>query len=306
MPRNLHTSETVYLKAVRSTKLHGERPSLGAAKKTAPGPAAARAEPAPDLKSFIKVIGECKQLVRSAQHQIEILAKRNIGLQKDLAELVQKEARVRYLAYHDELTGLPNRSLLQDRFLQVMSQAERHHKPLALLLLDLDEFKRVNDTLGHASGDKLLQAVAVRLTKGIRGADTACRYGGDEFVIMLPEIDSPAVATALAVEIVGRLSEPYFIHGHKIHMAVSIGVAVYPDDGRTFDDLMKQADVAMYRTKGTGQGTSIIEQPEKDVGEAALSRPPASKSADRMRKRDLYIQDEFVRTQEQQEKHQQM
>jgi len=306
MPRNLHTSETVYLKAVRSTKLHGERPSLGAAKKTAPGPAAARAEPAPDLKSFIKVIGECKQLVRSAQHQIEILAKRNIGLQKDLAELVQKEARVRHLAYHDELTGLPNRSLLQDRFLQVMSQAERHHKPLALLLLDLDEFKRVNDTLGHASGDKLLQAVAIRLTKGIRGADTACRYGGDEFVIMLPEIDSPAVATALAVEIVGRLSEPYFIHGHKIHMAVSVGVAVYPDDGRTFDDLMKQADVAMYRTKGTGHGTSIIELPEEDVGEAALSKPSASKSADRMRKLDSYIQDEFVRAQEQQEKHQQM
>lgn len=306
MPRNLHTSETVYLKAVRSTKLHDARPSLGAAKKTAPGPAAARAEPAPDLKSFIKVIGECKQLVRSAQHQIEILAKRNIGLQKDLAKLVQKEARVRYLAYHDELTGLPNRSLLQDRFLQAMSKAERHHKPLALLLLDLDEFKRVNDTLGHASGDKLLQAVAVRLTKGIRGADTACRHGGDEFVIMLPEIDSPAVATALAVEIVGRLSEPYFIHGHKIHMAVSAGVAVYPDDGRTFDDLMKQADVAMYRTKGTGHSTSIIEQPEEDVGEAALSKPSASKSADRMRMLDLYIQDEFVRAQEQQEKHQQM
>jgi diguanylate cyclase (GGDEF)-like protein len=306
MPRNLHTSETVYLKAVRSTKLHGERPSLGAAKKTAPGPAVARAVPALDLKSFIKVIGECKQLVRSAQHQIEILAKRNIGLQKDLAKLVQKEARVRYLAYHDELTGLPNRSLLQDRFLQAMSKAERYHKPLALLLLDLDEFKRVNDTLGHASGDKLLQAVAIRLTKGIRGADTACRYGGDEFVIMLPEIDSPAVATALAVEIVGRLSEPYFIHGHKIHMAVSVGVAVYPDDGRTFDDLMKQADVAMYRTKGTGHSTSIIEQPEEDVGEAALSKPSASKSADRMRKLDSYIQDEFVRAQEQQEKHQQM
>jgi len=306
MARNSHTSETVYLKAVRSTKLHGEQPSLGAAKKTAPGPAAARAVPAPDLKSFIKVIGECKQLVRSAQHQIEILAKRNIGLQKDLAELAQKEARVRHLAYHDELTGLPNRSLLQDRFHQAMSQAERHHKPLALLMLDLDEFKRVNDKLGHASGDKLLQAVALRLTKGIRGADTACRYGGDEFVIMLPEINSPNIATTLAIEIGVRLSEPYILDDHKIHVAASVGVAVYPGDGRTFEDLMKQADIAMYRTKGTGHSTSITEQPKEDVGEAALSRPPASKSADRMRKRDLYIQDEFVRTQEQQEKHQQM
>ena len=263
MSRNSHTSETVYLKAVRSTKLHGDRPGFGAANKTAPGLAAAHALPAPDLKSFIKVIGECKQLVRSAQHQIENLTKRNIGLQNDLADLVLKEARVRHLAYHDELTGLPNRSLLQDRFHQAISKAERQHKPLALLLLDLDEFKRVNDKLGHASGDKLLQAVAVRLTRGIRGADTACRYGGDEFVIMLPEIDSPAIATALAVEIVGRLSEPYIIDGHKIHMAVSVGVAVYPGNGQSFDDLMKQADVAMYRTKGTGHSTSIIEQPKE-------------------------------------------
>jgi diguanylate cyclase (GGDEF)-like protein len=306
MARNSHTSETVYLKAVRSTKLHGERYSLDAAKKTASGPAVARAVPAPDLKSFIKVIGECKQLVRSAQHQIEILAKRNIGLQKDLAELVQKEARVRHLAYHDELTGLPNRSLLQDRFDQAMSKSERYHKPLALLLLDLDEFKYVNDKLGHASGDKLLRAVAVRLTKGIRGADTACRYGGDEFVIMLPEIDSPNSAAALAVEIIGRLGEPYIIDGHKIHMAVSFGVAVYPGDGRTFDDLMKLADVAMYRAKGTGHSTSITEQPKEDIGEADFYKPPASKNAGRTRERDLFIQDELVHSQEKQKKHQQM
>ncbi len=306
MARNSNTSETVYLKAVRSTKLHGEQRSLSAAKKTVFGPAAACAVPAPDLKKFIKVLGECRQLVKSAQHQIEILVERNIDLQKELTELVQKEAQVRHLAYHDELTGLPNRSLLQDRFHQAMSKAERHHKPLALILLDLDEFKHVNDKLGHASGDKLLQAVAVRLTKGIRGADTACRYGGDEFVIMLPEIDSPAIATALAVEIVGRLSEPYIIDGHKIHMAVSVGVAVYPGDGQTFDDLMKQADIAMYRTKGTGHSTSITEQPKEDVDKAEWYNPPAPKNADRLRERDLFIQDEFVRAREQQKKHQQM
>ena len=237
--------------------------------------------PAPDPKTFIKVISEYSQLVKSARHQIEILVERNAGLQHELIELGHKEAQARHLAYHDELTGLPNRSLLQDRFHQAMSQAERHHKPLALLLFDLNKFKRVNDELGHASGDKLLQAVALRLTKGIRGADTACRYGGDEFVIMLPEIDIPniAAALALAVEIGARLGEPYIIDGHKIHMAVSVGVAVYPGDGRTFDDLMKQADIAMYRAKSTGHSTSIAEQPEGDVGEAELYNVPAPKSA---------------------------
>ncbi len=306
MARSSHTSETVYLKAVRSTKLNGEQRSLGAAKKTVPGPAAARAAPTPILKTFLKVIGECRQLVKSAHHQIAILTERNVGLQKELAELVQKEARVRYLAYHDELTGLPNRSLLQDRFHQAMSQAERHHKPLALIMLDLDEFKCVNDKLGHSSGDKLLQAVAARLSKEIRVADTACRYGGDEFVIMLPEIDSTANATALAVEIIGRLGKPYILDGHKIHMTVSVGVAVYPGDGRTFNDLMKQADIAMYRSKGTGHDTFIIEQPKADIGEAALHKPSASQNADRLRERDLYIQDASVHAQGQQKKHQQM
>jgi diguanylate cyclase (GGDEF)-like protein len=306
MTRNSNTSGIVYLKAVKSTKLHGKRSNSDVVKKTTSGPVAAHALPAPGLRAFIKEIYACKQLVKSAQHQIEILAERNAGLQHELAELTRKEAQTRYLAYHDELTGLPNRSLLQDRFQQVMSQAERHHKPLALLMVDLDEFKRVNDKLGHASGDKVLQAVALRLTKGIRGADTACRYGGDEFVIMLSEIDSPDIATALTVEISGRLGEPYIIDGHKIHMTVSVGVAVYPGDGRTFEDLMKQADIAMYRIKDTGHGTSIIEQPKEDVGQAVLYKPTATKNADRMLERDLFIQDQLVHVQAQQKKYQQM
>jgi len=299
MARNLHTSEMVHLKAVRSTKLNGAQHRLGAARKNASSPAATRALPAPDPKTFIKVIGECRQLAKSAQQQIETLAERNADLQKALADVVQKEAHARHLAYHDGLTGLPNRNLLQDRFHQAMSQAERHHKPLALLMLDLDEFKRVNDKLGHACGDKLLQAVALRLTTGIRGADTACRYGGDEFVIMMPEIDGPNIATALAVEIGARLSEPYILDGHRIHMAVSVGVAVYPHDGRTFNDLMKQADIAMYRAKGTGHSTSLTEQPLEDVGEVKLYNPPAPKNAVRMRDRNLFILDELARAQKQ-------
>jgi diguanylate cyclase (GGDEF)-like protein len=306
MARNSDTTEAANLNAAKGTKLHGERRSLSADKKPPSNPAAARTLSASDLKTFAKEMDECRQLLKSAQHQIEILVERNIDLQKELAELVQKEAQARHLAYHDGLTGLPNRSLLQDRFHQTMSQAERHHKPLALLMVDLDEFKRVNDRLGHASGDKLLQAVALRLDKSIRGADTACRYGGDEFVVMLPEINSPNIATALAAEIGGRLSEPYIIDGHKIHIAVSVGVAVYPGDGQTFNDLMEQADIDMYRTKGTGHSTSITKQPKEAVGEAELANPPTPENADGMRGRDLFVQHRLVQTQKQQKKHQQM
>ena len=290
MPRHLQSSETEHLKTVSGTKLYGERRSRSAAKKSASGHTAVRAQPISGLKTVTNATGKSGQLVKKAQHQIEILTEQNIGLQKELAELAQKEAQARHLAYHDGLTGLPNRSLLQDRFHHDISLAERHHKPLALLMLDLNEFKRVNDKLGHASGDKLLQAVAERLTKGIRGADTACRCGGDEFVVLLSEVDSPNIATTLAVELGWRLSEPYLIDGHSIHIAVSVGVAVYPGDGQTFDDLMKQADIAMYRAKGTGHSLSITELPKEDVGEAEKSNPPTPKSADRKRERNLVIQ----------------
>lgn len=305
MARHSDSSGVVYLKAVRS-KLRAKRAGSAAAKKTTSAPVIAHALPAPGLRAFIREIYACKLLVKSAQHQIEILVERNAALQQELIELARQEAKARYLAYHDGLTGLPNRSLLQDRFQQALSQAERRHKPLALLMLDLDEFKLVNDRLGHASGDKVLQAVALRLTRGIRGADTACRYGGDEFVIMLPEIDSPDTATALVAEIGKRLSEPYIISGHKIFMAASIGVAVYPGDGRTLDDLMKQADIAMYRAKRTGDSTHIIEQRKESAGQGALYKPADPGNAERTRERDFFIESELMRAQGQHKKHQQI
>ncbi len=292
MARSSQNGEAVPRKTASGTKHDRGRRTPGDAGKNAAGRDAARAPP--DLKIFAKVIGEWKQLVKSAQHQLEILTDLSIGLRKEIAVLVQKEAQAQHSAYHDGLTGLANRSLLQDRFHQARADAKRRRQPLALLLLDLDKFKHVNDKLGHASGDKLLQAVALRLTKGIRGADTACRYGGDEFVVMLPVINSPTIATALASEIGRRLGEPYIINGHRIQMAVSIGVAVFPDDGQTFDNLMKQADIAMYRTKSLGHSTTIFEQPKKladksaSPGKATVTTPP-------LRERDVYVHDEPVK-----------
>ncbi|OGI66029.1 MAG: hypothetical protein A2W18_10470 [Candidatus Muproteobacteria bacterium RBG_16_60_9] len=160
------------------------------------------------------------------------------------------------------------------------------------MVLDVDEFKRVNDKLGHASGDKLLKALAQRLSDGIRGADTACRYGGDEFVVMLSEIDNSDTAVTLAVELGTRLGQPYIIDGYEIHMTVSVGTAVYPGDGKTYDALIKQADIAMYRAKGTGSNISIFAAPKQRLGKAATQNQDASKGADRGHEYDPTTRDD--------------
>lgn len=152
----------------------------------------------------------------------------------------RKEAGGRFLAYHDEF-ALPSRHLLQNRFHQAVSRADRYHNAAALLMAELDDFKHINAALGLVGSDKLLQAVAHRLTRDIRSADTACRYGGDDFAILIPEINGPDIAATLAVDIGGRLSEPYIIDGQNVYMAIRMGVAVYPGDGQTFDELMGQA-----------------------------------------------------------------
>jgi diguanylate cyclase (GGDEF)-like protein len=139
--------------------------------------------------------------------------------------------------------------LLLDRLNQAMVRAKRQDSQLALLLLDLDGFKDVNDRLGHVAGDKLLQRVADRLLSCIRGSDTACRYGGDEFIVLLPEVDDQKRALVVASEIHARLAKPYMVDDYSIAVTASIGVAVYPNDGMSQDDLIKQADVAMYLAK---------------------------------------------------------
>jgi diguanylate cyclase (GGDEF)-like protein len=188
---------------------------------------------------------------------IEQLLKHNARLEQELMQSTHREEQARRLAYRDALTGLPNRTLLQDRFSQATSQAKRHRKLVAMLLIDLDGFKSVNDKLGHGAGDKLLCAVGARLLDSIRVEDTACRYGGDEFVIMLPEIADASMAAAAAEKIRAQMSKPEFIDGYEVRLTASIGTALYPVDGKSHEQLIKHADDAMYRAKARSSGASI-------------------------------------------------
>lgn len=161
--------------------------------------------------------------------------------------------RMAYLAQHDALTGLPNRTLLKERLSRAIGLARRHRLLVALLYLDLDAFKPINDSLGHALGDRLLQAVASRLQDCTRDIDTVCRQGGDEFVVLLAEIRKPEDATRVAEKLLAVLGRPYCIHGHELLITLSIGISLYPDDADDADTLMHNADTAMYHTKRNGR-----------------------------------------------------
>jgi diguanylate cyclase (GGDEF)-like protein/PAS domain S-box-containing protein len=161
--------------------------------------------------------------------------------------------RMSYLAQHDSLTDLPNRILLSDRLTQAIALAHRSGKKLAVLFLDIDRFKHINDSLGHAIGDRLLQSVAQRLLACVRRSDTVSRQGGDEFVILLPEVAHADDAAAIADVILLALSTPHHIAKHDLHVTASVGIATYPDDGTDAETLMQNADLAMYDAKDSGR-----------------------------------------------------
>jgi diguanylate cyclase (GGDEF)-like protein len=169
--------------------------------------------------------------------------------------LHEREVGLQYLAYHDTLTGLPNRALLLDRLERALAQAERYNQLMALLYLDLDHFKRINDALGHGVGDELLKEVAARLSSALREEDTVVRLGGDEFLIILPRIFVPHDATPVAEKVTAALSRTFVIHGHELHVTASIGISVYPKDGRDKETLMEHADAALYQAKEAGRNT---------------------------------------------------
>ncbi|MFT4172686.1 MAG: EAL domain-containing protein [Rhodocyclaceae bacterium] len=178
-----------------------------------------------------------------------------VAVFSDITERKANEARIAYLAHHDPLTTLPNRTLFQDRLEQALARAERQTQMVALLFLDLDRFKTINDSLGHLAGDRLLQAVSDRLRECVRETDTICRQGGDEFIIVLPDIDDADTPARVAEKILRQLSEPFDIDGHRLGTSFSIGIAVYPGDGSSADTLMKNADTAMYHAKENGRNT---------------------------------------------------
>ena len=158
-----------------------------------------------------------------------------------------------HLAQYDFLTDLPNRALLKDKLSQAIGLAHRHRKRVALLFVDLDGFKNVNDSLGHASGDQLLRSVADRLVTCVRGTDTVFRQGGDEFVILLTEIEQPQDAAHLAENLHLAFAVPHLIDGNELRVSLSIGISVYPDDGTNGDIVMQNADTAMFHAKASGR-----------------------------------------------------
>lgn len=183
----------------------------------------------------------------------------------DVSESRAMTMKMAHLAQHDFLTGLPNRSLLTERFSRAIGQARRHNKRVGLMFLDLDYFKHINDSLGHAVGDLLLQRVAERLATCVRDTDTVCRQGGDEFVILLAEIEQTHDAAPIAEKLLAAFTEPCLIAGHELHVSLSIGISIYPDDGMDTDAVMKNADTAMYHAKANGRKNYQFFTPEMNT-----------------------------------------
>lgn len=190
------------------------------------------------------------------------LALTNSQLQDEVQERRRAQAQLAHLAHHDPLTDLPNRLLFADHLQRSIARAERGRHRLALLFIDLDRFKEVNDTLGHAMGDELLIEVARRLAGGLRGSDLLARLGGDEFVCILEGIDTPQEAGRVADKLIARIAEPLMLHDNEIRVSASIGISLYPGDGVDTDNLLRAADTAMYEAKKHGRNAYHFYEPE--------------------------------------------
>lgn len=227
---------------------------------SAPAIARKGVDPSARLQKSRAALVKLKQTLKNCQLRLKVRdkelaaqAKTNIALQRKLIRLEKRAVDVSYLAYHDALTGLPNRRLLLDRLNQAIAQAARQKKIVALVFFDVDGFKEINDTLGHSGGDQLLQDVAQRLSACMRAADTACRYGGDEFIVLLPEIDGQHSVAVVEQKILDLLTGAYLIGGTTVRLTLSIGSAVYPVQAKDHRDLIRLADTAMYHSKANGE-----------------------------------------------------
>jgi len=183
---------------------------------------------------------------------------------EDISESRVMAKKMLHMAQHDFLTGLANRALLTERLTRAIGLAQRKKKQVALMFIDVDNFKQINDSLGHVIGDKLLQSVAARLTDVVRTTDTVCRQGGDEFVVLLTEIEHGRDAAQVAEKIIAAFALPHYIHDQELHITLSIGVSVYPGDGSDVESLFQHADAAMYQAKRAGRNNyQFYERDEK-------------------------------------------
>jgi diguanylate cyclase (GGDEF)-like protein/PAS domain S-box-containing protein len=190
------------------------------------------------------------------ERPIEIEGKSAIlSVARDITERKRTEQQLAYIATHDSLTGLPNRVLFSDRLTLALAQAQRNQQKLAVLVLDLDRFKDINDTLGHSVGDQLLRVTSKRLKGLLRKSDTLARMGGDEFLLLVPGLTQREHAIEVARKILGSFQEPFLVEDHKLRTTTSIGITIYPDDGTDADTLLKNADIAMYTAKRKGRNT---------------------------------------------------
>jgi diguanylate cyclase (GGDEF)-like protein/PAS domain S-box-containing protein len=178
-----------------------------------------------------------------------------VGVFADISQIKHSEAQLEHMAHHDPLTGLPNRALFQSRLAHAVNLAHRHRQRLALLFMDLDGFKNVNDSLGHPVGDELLQAIARRLTENLRAVDTLARLGGDEFVVLMEDIEESKEAAVVAQNLLDLLRQPFQLSGHEVFSGASIGISLYPDDAGDIPQLVSNADAALYQAKSQGRDT---------------------------------------------------
>lgn len=207
-------------------------------------------------------VQECAEDLHQVNRNLakEISARKKLEKRMDVT--AAEEEKTRYLAYHDTITGLANRALFNDRIEQALAQSERHERAFAVLFIDLDKFKAINDAFGHGAGDKVLQTVATRLQACVREEDTVSRIGGDEFLCLLMEVNDEADVAHIAEAIVRTTAEIVPLGETQLKVTASIGIAIYPRDGTTAEALIKNADSSMYRAKQKGEGYSFFNPSE--------------------------------------------
>jgi diguanylate cyclase (GGDEF)-like protein/PAS domain S-box-containing protein len=213
------------------------------------------------------------------------------GVARDITDRKRAEEVISYQAYHDILTDLPNRMLFKDRLGLAVIQAKRKLTELAVMFIDLDRFKLVNDTLGHVKGDELLQQVSLRLKDCLRRGDTLARQGGDEFTIVLPELRDREDAKIIADKFLECLHKPFDLDGHEVHISASIGIAIYPGDGESIDELLRHADIAMYQVKALGKnGHSFYHNSMLDVSHQKIALEQSLRKALEQNELEMYYQ----------------